>query len=58
MLRICTYVAETRIGFKVLCIYSLLGLQKNEAEIHVFQSLFFLLLRSRELMTNNILTGS
>lgn len=37
---------------------TLLGLQKNEAEIGVFQPLFFLLLCRGELMTNNILTGS
>lgn len=37
--------------------YSLLELQKNEAEIHVFQSLFFLLLCPEELMKNNMLTG-
>lgn len=53
------YVADTRTGFKVLCMYSLTGLQKNETEIRVFQSLFFfLLLCPGELMTNDILTGS
>lgn len=59
VLRICMYVADTRIGFKVLCMYSLTGLQKNETEICVFQSLFFfLLLCPGELMTDDILTGS
>lgn len=58
MLRICKYIAESGTGLKVLCIYSLLGLQKNEAKINVFQSLFFHLLCPGELMTNNILTGS
>lgn len=52
------YIAESGTGLKVLCIYSLLGLQKNEAKINVFQSLFFHLLCPGELMTNNILTGS
>lgn len=37
------YAADTAIGFKVLRMYSLLGLQKNDAEIRVCQSLFFLL---------------
>lgn len=57
MLRISTYVAETGTGIKVLCMHSLLELQKNEVEIHAFQSLFFLLLCPEELMKNNMLSG-